>query len=598
MPKSKNININYTSREFASIKQDLVDYAKRYYPDSYKDFTNASFGSMVLDTVAYVGDVLSYYVDYSVNESFLDTAVEFDNVRKHARALGYNYSGIPTSYAVITAYLLCPSNAEGTAPNLSYLPTMKVGSVFSTPDGVNFTLTEDILFNHSNNEFVAARFNEDTGATTYFAVRAMAMAEAGTLYSVDVPIGSVFERFKRIQIGDSTISEIQSVFDSEGNEYYEVDNLTQEVIFIETTNKNALSDGVRSILKPFVATRRFVVQRDDTGTYIQFGFGSEEEESSGLTDPSKISLNLHGKRTISQNSFDPTKLLSTNKLGISPSNTTLTITYKTVNEIGSSVGSNTITGVIENNLVFDTTVVLDEDEKSFVINSIEVTNDNPVTSVNSDITLEELKQRAIASYASQNRAVSKQDYESLVYNMPAKFGAIKRANIINDPSVTNRRLALYVISEDSNEKLAATNDVVKNNLKNWITTYKMMNDVVDIMDAKVVNFSVDFTIRVDQRFDATSVLADCIQQLQNYFQEVSYIGEPIYITRIYQQLNDIDGVTEASDIKLENLTGGNYSVTVLNFDDALSRDGTFIKMPQNAIAELKFPNSDIKGTVK
>ncbi len=488
MPKSKNINIKYTSREFDSIKEDLVDYAKRYYPDSYKDFTNASFGSMILDTVAYVGDVLSYYVDYSVNESFLDTAVEFDNVRKHARALGYNYSGVPTSYAIITAYLLCPANAEGTAPDMSYLPTLKVGSTFSTSEGVNFTLTEDILFNDSNNEFVAARFNETTGATTYFAVRAAGMAESGILYSIDVPISSVFERFKRIQIGDATVNEIHSVFDSEGNEYYEVDNLTQEVIFIETTNKNASADGVRSILKPYVATRRFVVQHDDTGTYIQFGFGSEDEDSSGLVDPAKISLNLHGKRTISQNSFDPTKLLSTNKLGISPSNTTLTITYKTTTEIGSSVGANSIVNIVDGNLVFDPMLTLDEDEKNFVSNSIEVTNDNPVTSVNADITLEELKQRAIASYASQNRAVSKQDYESLVYNMPAKFGAIKRANIVNDPSSTNRRLSLYVVSEDLNGKLANTNDVVKSNLKNWLTSYKMLNDVIDIMDVRVINF--------------------------------------------------------------------------------------------------------------
>lgn len=126
----------------------------------------------------------------------------------------------------------------------------------------------------------------------------------------------------------------------------------------------------------------------------------------------------------------------------------------------------------------------------------------------------------------------------------------------------------------------------------------MLNDVIDIMDVRVINFSVDFTIRVDQRFDADSVLADCIQQIKDYFKESSYVGEPIYITRIYQQINDIDGVVETSDVKLNNLSGGNYSTTVLNFNDALSRDGTFIKIPQNAVAELKYPDLDIKGTVK
>lgn len=598
MPKSKNININYTSREFASIKQDLVDYAKRYYPESYKDFTDASFGSMILDSVAYVGDVLSYYVDYSVNESFLDTAIEFDNVRKHARALGYNYTGIPSSYGVITAYVLCPANAEGTAPDLTFLPTLKRGSVFSTGNGVNFALTEDIVFNDAKNEFVAARFNETTGATTFFAVKANGMIQSGLIFSTEVEVESVFERFKRIRIGDSTISEVQSVFDSEGNQYYEVDNLAQEVIFIETTNQNAIADGVRSIIKPFVATRRFVTQRDDEGTYIQFGFGSEGEDATGLTDPSKIALNLHGKRTISENSFDPTKLISTNKLGISPSNTTLTIAYRSNDQVGSSVGTNSVSIVSQSELVFDVDADLDQDKKNTVSNSLEITNELPITSVNADITLEELKQRAIASYSAQNRAVSKQDYESLVYNMPAKFGAIKRANIVNDPSSTNRRLSLYVVSEDSQGKLAATNSVTKNNLKNWLTSYKMLNDVVDIMDVKVINFSVDFVAQIDKRFDTDSVLAECIEDLKTYFKEVSYVGEPIYITRIYQRLNDIDGVTSVKDVVLENITGGNYSSSVLNFRDALSRDGTFIKMPQNVIAELKYPDLDIKGTVK
>ena len=598
MPKSKNININYTSRDFDSIKKELVEYAKRYYPDSYKDFTDASFGSMVLDTVSYVGDIMSYYLDYSVNESFLDTAIEYDNVRKHARALGYNFSGAPVSYGIITAYILCPSNAEGTAPDFAYLPTLKTGAIFSTDTGINFTLTEDILFNDSKNEFVAARFDESTGATTYFAVKATGMIQSGLLFSVDVDVDAVFERFKRIKVGEQNITEIVEVFDTEGNEYYEVDNLSQEVIFVETTNNSASSDGVRSILKPFVATRRFVVQRDDTGTYIQFGFGSDSEDSDGLTEPSKIALNLHGKRTLTKESFDPTKLLSTNKLGISPSNTTLTIVYRSTKEIGSSVGSNAVVNVNDVEMLFDPDGVLDENQTSFVSNSLEITNDNPISSVNTQMTIEELKERAKASYSSQNRAVSKQDYESLVYNMPTKFGAIKRANIVNDPSATNRRLALYVIAEDSQGKLAICNSVIKNNLKNWLSSYKMLNDIIDIMDAKIVNFAVEFSAQIDKRFDADRVLSGCIEALKSYFNDVAYIGEPIYISRIYQILNEIQGVTSVKNVLITNKSGGNYSDISMDFRTALSRDGTYIKIPKNVIAELKYPDLDIKGMIK
>ena len=276
----------------------------------------------------------------------------------------------------------------------------------------------------------------------------------------------------------------------------------------------------------------------------------------------------------------------------------MTITYRSNDSIGSSVASNSIISLNDYELFYDPNITLDEDQKNIVNNSLEITNEEPISSVNTSITIEELKERAIAQYAAQNRAVSKQDYESLVYNMPPKFGAIKRANIVNDPSSTNRRIALYVIAENSDGNLAVVNSVVKNNLKNWLTSYKMLNDVIDIMDAKIVNFSVEFVAQIDNRFDSDSVLSQCIENLKEYFSEVSYVGEPIYITRIYKRLNDINGVIDVKDVILENKADSSYSSTKLNFHDALSRDGTFIKIPKNVIAELKYPDLDIKGTVK
>ena len=172
MPKSKNVTIKYTSREFETIKEDLIDHAKRFYPDNYRDFTTPSFGSMVFDSVSYVGDILSYYLDYATNESFLDTAVEFDNIRKHARAMGYKFRGIPTSYGVIAFFILCPSNSNGTAPDLNYLPTLKRGTAVKNSAGGNYILTEDVVFDDPNTQFVAARFDSATGATTFFACKA------------------------------------------------------------------------------------------------------------------------------------------------------------------------------------------------------------------------------------------------------------------------------------------------------------------------------------------------------------------------------------------------------------------------------------------
>jgi hypothetical protein len=600
MPKSKNINIKYTSREFESIKEDLIDHAKRYYPDNYRDFSKASFGSMVLDSVAYVGDVLSYYLDYSVNESFLETALEFDNVRKHAKSMGYNFTGVPTTYGILDFYLLCPANAEGTAPDLSYLPTLKAGSTFAGGNGGNFILTEDVIFNRDSNEFRAARFNAGTGGTSFFAVRATGQVESGVLLSSQADLtNTAFERFRRVRVGDSSVTNIVTVIDSEGNRYYEVDNLSQETILVETTNPNALSDGVRSIIKPFIATRRFVVDRDDTGTYLQFGFGSDEEDPTALVDPSKIALKMHGKNNISLSSFDPTQFIKNNKLGVSPYNTTLTIVYKsnTINTI--NAGANTVNRVLRANMEFENLLSLDSQFISEVKSSLECTNPEPITSIeDSTITVQEIKQRTKASYASQSRAVTKQDYESLVYNMPPKFGAIKRANIVNDPSSTNRRISLYIVSEDDSGNLEQSNTVTKNNIKNWLSSYKSMNDVIDIYDAIVVNYQVEFYVISDSRYDNSEVLFACIEKLKEYFEDTAYIGEPLYLTRIYETLNRVDGIVDVKSVKINNVFGGVYSDKSLEMKQLLSKDGTYYKVPQNVILELKYPSLDIKGTVK
>ena len=591
--------VKYTSRDFESIKSDLIEHARRYYPDGYRDFSEASFGSLMLDLVSYTGDILSYYLDYHVNESFLDTSLEFDNIRKHARALGYKFAGSPSSFGVVSLFILCPANTNGTAPDNSYLPILKSGTTFSTSDGGNYSLLEDVDFSDSKNDVVAARFNSNTGATTYFAIRAYGQVKSGTLQLATVDLtNSTFEKFKRIRVGGSNISEIISVYDSEGNRYYEVDNLSQEVIFIDTTNKNAETDGVRSILKPFATTRRFTVEQDDTGTYLQFGFGSESEDDQGLTDPSRVALKMSGKDYISSKSFDPSKLVSTNKLGISPYNTELSIVFNSNSPDQSNIAANTLKNITSRSFVFKDLASLDADSKSFVESSLEVNNDEPITSINVDISVEEMKQRAKSHYAMQNRAVTKQDYESLVYNMPTKYGAVTRANIVNDPSSSNRKISLYLVSQDNNGYLSQTNMITKENIKNWINQYKSLNDQIEIYDPKIVNFGIEFVVMVDKRFSQDAVLQACIDDLKSLFSDKMYIGEPLYVTRIYERLNRIDGVIDVRKVMINNKVNGSYSNVSLDLDKILSKDGTYFKTPDNVILELKLPELDIKGTAK
>jgi len=599
MPNKKNVNIKYTSRDFDSIKEDLIDHAKRYYPDNYKDFTTPSFGTMILDSIAYVGDILSYYVDYGVNESFLDTSIEFDNIRKHARSLGYNFHGTPSSFGIVSLFVLCPANTDGTAPDTSYLPIIKKGAAFTSVNGGNYLLTEDVDMSSPKNKFVAARFNNSTGATTHFAVKALGQVQSGIFEVVNIDlVDSAFERFRKIRIGDNKITEVFAVVDSSGNKYYEVDNLSQEVVFLETTNKDAFTDGVRSVLKPFVATRRFTVEQDDTGTYLQFGYGSEDEDDSGLVDPSKVALKMHGKKQISNSSFDPAKLLSTNKFGVSPYNTTLKVVYRVNNPNSVNAPSLSINQVSYANFIFNNESSLVANNVTFVKNSLEVSNEDPLTGFNHDLTNEELKVRAKSYYASQNRAVTKQDYESLIYQMPPKFGSIKRANIVNDPSSTNRKISVYIVSEDNDGKLAATGGVVKNNIKNWLQKYIPINDSVEIKDAIIINYSVDFVVQYDRNYEPDEVLLACVDRVENFVNDSLYIGEPIYITKFYDILNKVTGVVDVKKVMIKNKTGSNYSSISLDFNKIASKDGTFYKVPKNVILEMKYPKFDIKGTVK
>ena len=181
--------------------------------------------------------------------------------------------------------------------------------------------------------------------------------------------------------------------------------------------------------------------------------------------------------------------------------------------------------------------------------------------------------------------------------MPNKFGLIKRVSVVNDPSASNRRLAIYLISEGTDGKLAVANDKIKNNVKNWIMQYKSLNDVIDIYDAKIINFGIDFKVAVDHRFSQFDIIGRCITRIKKYYSNQLYVGEPIYITRLYSILSKVEGVADVKKVNVYQKYGGSYSNININFDEALSRDGTFIKTPKNVIMELKFPNMDIKGSL-
>ena len=594
----KNVPIKYTSRDFETIKQDLVDYARRYYPETFRDFNEASFGSLMLDTVAYIGDILSFYLDYQVNESFLNSAVEYDNVIRLAKQLGYNFQPNPTSYGIASLFVLVPAQTTGGGPDTRYMPILKKGGTFSTDSGATFMLTEDVNFSDSAHEQVVARVNSSTGVPTYFAVKAKAPVMSGDQTEASFTIGA-HTRFLTVEVPGSNIAEIISVYDSEGHEYFEVDFLSQNLIYRELTNRSDNTETVKSILKPVSVPRRFIASNTSEGMTLQFGFGSDDKIKDNLVvDPAKVALVQHGRAHITDKNFDPSVLNQTDKFGVVPSNTTLFITYRENNASNVNIASNSLSTVVNTTLLFNNETSLDTSTVAEVRDSLEVNNEAPIIG---DITLpnsEEIKKRALDNFATQNRIVTKQDYVSYIYTMPEKFGAIKRANIVQDSDSFKRNLNLYVVSENSDRKLVETNSLIKQNLKVWLNKNKIIHDTIDILNGRIVNLGINYTVIAGEQTNKFDVLTRATNELADLFEILPDMGESFRLSDVYSTLNRVRGVVDVVDVEVVLKSGTAYSDVYYNVPKNLSSDGRLVEFPEDFVWEIKYPLSDIKGTIQ
>jgi hypothetical protein len=511
MPKKTYIPIKYTARDFQSIKDSLVEYARRYYPDTFRDFNEASFGSLMLDTVAYVGDIMSFYLDYQANESFLDTAIEYKNIVKL-------------------------SNSAGTAPDTDYYPILLRGSSMVSEEQVKYILVEDVDFSNPKNEIVVARTDSVTGSPTFYAVKAYGKVISGELVRQDIDVGT-YTKFRRVELLEGeNVSEVMQVVDSDGQEYFEVDYLSQDVVYKEFKNPNT-TDRITApkIIKPVVVPRRFTVDREPGRTFLQFGFGSESD----LTSDEIV---------------DPTKVL----------------------------------------LEFD----LDAGKVAEVRRSLDIINETPILGDLQFRNVDHLKARAYGAFYSQNRAVTAQDYKTLTYSMDPKFGSVKRCNIVLDQDSFKRNLNLYVISQNFDGTLEKTNNSIKENLKTWLNKYKMLSDTIDILDARIINLGIDFSVLSEEGINKAEILQRCFVALEDYFEDMPEIGEPLQITKIYNILNNVPGVVDTFKLDIYQKFGDEYSDTFFNIKENMSADGRYIIIPKNVIYEIKYINDDIRGVIK
>ena len=592
--------INYTSRDFESIKEDLVNYAKRYYPTTFKDFNEASFGSLMMDLVAYVGDQLSFYADYQTNESFLDSAIEFGNIVLLAESVGYRYPGAARSTGQCSFYIIVPANTNTRGPDLNYLPILEGGTVLGSSSGATFTLVENVDFSDSNNKVTVARVDSTTGNPTFFAVKAFGQVVSGERFVQSITVGN-YQRFLRLKLDQSNITDITSVVDSQGNEYFEVSHLSQDIVFKELVNTDDNRAAVPYIIRTVPAPRRFVIERDVADdTYLQFGYGSAENITTNpIADPSSVTLDITGRNYVTDETFDPTKLIESDKFGVVPVNTILSVEYtaNTSETVNAAVGA--VNSVVNPTYRFQNQASLSQALIADVIASLEVENETPILGDTEPLTPEEVRVQAFGSQAAQNRAVTRNDYINLSYRMPSKFGKIKRVNVVRDKDSVKRNLNLYVLSENINGNFVVPNSILKENLKEWLIQYKMINDTIDILDGQIINIGINFEVLPELSANRYEILQSCVEKLKNDYLNVKFnIGEAVYISEIYKLLNDVPGVVDTTNVEIINKATSGYSPVEFNVLENMSDDGRFLKIPENSVAEVLLPDVDVTGVVR
>tara|TARA_R110000824_G_scaffold253884_2_gene442911 strand:- start:4368 stop:6161 length:1794 start_codon:yes stop_codon:yes gene_type:complete len=596
MAEEKTPPIKYTNRDFEGIKRDLINYAKIYYPDTYKDFNEASFGALLFDMVAYTGDILSFYTDYQANESFLDSAIELKNVVRLAKQMGFKFPGAQNSSGVCAFYVVVPAAETGLGPNTNLIPILEKGTTLESKGGATFTLNENIDFSDPDVLVVVGDVENSNPANYVLKSYGKVISGKMTTKVIDVP---EYQKFMRLKLDDDDISEVVSIFDYRGHEYFEVDYLSQNIVHKMVRNmKSTDKEHAPYILREMIVPRRFVVEHT-TGkeTFLQFGFGSNASlKLKEFPDPSSVVLKQHAKDYYKDDSLDPNLLIGTDKFGVVPPAGELTVTYRQNTRVDVNVPANSITS-ISNPVISFTATDITPTVYDGIRNSFEVDNEEPVVGQIRDLTPSEIRRRAIDAYAAQNRAVTKQDYLSFIYRMPSKFGAIKRANVVQDVDSFKRNLNIYVVSENSYGHLTQSPTTVKENLKTWLGHYKMINDTVDILPARITNIGIEFELVGKLDKDPNEILVKAIDALKEKYSQHFAFGVPFYISEIYRELNNIPEVIDTTIVRVTNKTGTGYNQSNHDVEEHTTGDNRFIIIPEDVILEIKFPDKDIVGVV-
>jgi hypothetical protein len=617
-------DITYIGKDFGQLRKGLIDFTKQYFPTTYTDFNESSPGMMFMEMAAYVGDVLSFYADTNLKESLLEQASERGNIYDIAKTLGYVPNNAVPAYTTLDVFQLVPAKGTGNSvvPDFDYALSIKPGMRIKQQGGpATFrTLdTVDFHFSSSNNPTEITTYQiDDTNTPTYFLLKKSAKVVSGEVKSKSYTFSSP-KPYDKITLPDNNIIDIISVTETDGDAWHQVPYLAQDTVFEAVPNLAENDPSLSSyrasapyLLKMKKVSKRFITRlRSDNFLEIQFGAGiSDNNDEELIPNPDNVGNGLSGFRREIDVDIDPANFLYTRTYGQAPANTTLTVTYTIGNGITDNVATGTLTNVDYVEYDNDINIVLNGGLVNYVKNSLSVSNPTPAVGAKTADSLQDIKNNALANFATQNRLVTREDYIIRSYSMPAKFGSVAKAYIVPDDQISQNdfettrvpnplAMNLYVLGFDQSKQLVQLNTAVKENLKTYLDYYRILTDAINIKNAFIINIGIDFEISVLPNYNSNDVLLRCIDAVKTLMNIDRWqINQPIIKSDLITTLAGIKGVQSVIGVSFKNLYDDalGYSGNVYDLTTA-TRNGVIYPSLDPSIFEVKFPDSDIKGKV-
>ena len=607
-----NRDIKYINRDFSDFRARLIEYARTYFPQTYNDFSATSPGMMFMEQAAYVGDVLSFYLDNQFQETFTQYAQQTNNVFELAYMFGYKPKTTGVANTTITLYQQVPSKLVSGeyVPDYDYALTVGENSLVTTPNGQSFLIQDKADFSVSSSQDpTSVTVYQIAGSVPqYYLLEKTRKAISAEIKTLSLTFGSP-EQFATVNINDTNIIKVLDVIDSDGNKWYEVNHLGQEMVLDTIKNTNVNDPNTNGdtpyLLRLKKVARRFATRFTSlSNLQMQFGAGAPNDVTEEITpNADNVGIGLPFEQDKLTAAYSPTNFLYTGTYGIAPSNTTLTVRYLTGGGVSSNVNSGTLTALNKSNTSFNN-INLNSTTANYIFESLTSTNLTAASGGKGGDTLEEIRQNTLALVASQQRSVTADDYLIRALSMPSDYGAISKA-LIEQPKLTDNQVStietlnLYVLSLNSQGQLDYASSTLKSNLRTYLSQYRMIGDNIEIRDAFIINIGVDFDIIVLPEYNNSEVLLACITALQDYFRIDKWqINQPILLRDLYILLDKISGVQSVKTISISNKAGNTLGYSQYAYDiTGATQNQVIYPSLDPSIFEIRYPNTDIKGKV-